>query len=144
VNSGGCTARFQRNRSIYVNKGSRSVRKKHARPELGLNSGRWRHRQVVLSMDNKKNCAERMRPILQAMERSIDQARRARTNSNPANDSPLRNSLAASPLFTPSPLTTPTTTQMDAGPPRLKARPKPLNPPILNAFQQSPYRSQAG
>ena len=31
-------------------------------------------------MDPKRNCSERMRPILQAMERSIENARRNRTN----------------------------------------------------------------
>lgn len=62
-------------------------------------------------MDQSRSAAERVRPILQAMERSIETARRRRLQESQGFSRP--GPVPASPTATPS-----------APPPRLKARPK--------------------
>ena len=72
--------------------------------------GKGRH------MEQSRSAAERIRPILQAMERSIETARRRRLNDSrgPVSRGP------SEPLKTPS----------DKPAPRLKARPK-RTPPFM-------------
>lgn len=87
-------------------------------------------------MDTQKNAADRMRPILQAMERSIDQARRNRVKL------PEPAAVAALPA---SPVIQPTLESYDDdATPRLKARPKRLPSPFLDGHKQPDYHSQAG
>lgn len=111
-------------------------------------------------MDPKRNCAERMRPILQAMEQSIDAARRQRTSY----DLP-RTALAATPATTARTIPGSASASLNHtipfnqgqprlaveqydladGLPRLKARPKradTLKTP--NPFPDTGYRAQAG
>jgi hypothetical protein len=82
-------------------------------------------------MDKSRAAAERVRPILQAMERSIDSARRKRLHNPTDADAdpapPVQHSA-------PSP--------NGESAPRMKARPKRPSS-FLNA-DGSPYRSQAG
>lgn len=74
-------------------------------------------------MENPRNAADKVRPILQAMERSIDTARRRRLNTE---DEPATAEEAA-----PSAPSQPASIRPEQGdepesanPPRLKARPK--------------------
>jgi hypothetical protein len=95
-------------------------------------------------MNNNRKCPERMRTILQAMERSIDAARRSRMKISPAEP------LMPSPPPTARPITFGQTVAQELmrGPeqeaPRLKARPKRLDAPLMNPFQQPSYRPEAG
>jgi hypothetical protein len=79
-------------------------------------------------MDRSRPAAERVRPILEAMERSIDAARRRRTQpgTTPATPRPASMADRQSPPNHAQPMR------------RLKARPK-----RVPAFDAS-YRSQAG
>ena len=79
-------------------------------------------------MKNSRSTADRMRPILQAMERSIETARRRRLHDT---DSPAQPRPAA-------------VAQPDNGDqPRRKARPKRATPPMRN-YDGSDYRAEAG
>ena len=99
-------------------------------------------------METKKSNAEHIRPILQAMERSIDTARRNRvkqpTMMPPSSPIGTQPSPATSiPTSSPGPSfgTTPAASET-AG--RLKARPKRLDSPFVTPLVPAPYRSQAG
>lgn len=75
-------------------------------------------------MDRQKPVADRIRPILEAMERSIDSARRKRCNNDPTPTPPSNrpNGSHESGADLPHP------SSGDESPPRLKARPKrPMN-----------------
>jgi len=85
-------------------------------------------------MDNHKPAAERIRPILEAMERSIDSARRSRMHE-PTGASVPQLQQAPVQRITPPPTSEPGQ--------RLKARPKRLAGPLGSAFDQPTYRSQA-
>jgi hypothetical protein len=74
-------------------------------------------------MENPRNAADKVRPILQAMERSIDSARRRRLNTEdatPAPDEPRPQDAGQMPHIRPDEADEPEA----ATPPRLKARPK--------------------
>ena len=72
----------------------------------------------AIIMDQSRSAAERVRPILQAMERSIEAARRRRLHESQG--------------FTrPGPVPASPTTTPDAPLPRLKARPK--RPPMMGS-----------
>jgi hypothetical protein len=92
-------------------------------------------------MDLHKSTADRIRPILQAMDRTIDTLRRSRTNVVPT-PAPISPAPSAS---KPTPTTAPVAPAAMApeSSPRLKARPKRLDSPFMNSFGQPPYRSQA-
>jgi hypothetical protein len=115
-------------------------------------------------MDNHKSAAERIRPILQAMERSIDSVRRSRVKdpmaavggspiiasipapAAPAPAHPVSQSVAASPAPLAAPLAVGGGLQPPADPAapvRLKARPKRIGSPFLSPFAQPALRSQA-
>lgn len=123
-------------------------------------------------MDTRKSAAERMRPILQAMERSIDSVRQVRLNQRPSSasapvasaNSPVHSNPAPARPLTPSPLPTPPqqsapklvqpllqphsqpqpgTSADPNGVPRLKAKPKRLDGPLSSSFDQPAYRSKA-
>jgi hypothetical protein len=86
-------------------------------------------------MDTHKSAADRIRPILQAMENSINTARRTRVKE-PVSPAPAT---PAAPLRGTQPPPGSSTS-----PQRLKARPKRLESPFINKpFDQAPYRSQA-
>ena len=94
--------------------------------------------------NNSRKCPERMRTILQAMERSIDAARRSRMKL-PGEE--------MEPTFQPKPAPAPATSRSvppdyplpnQVAAPRLKARPKRLDVPFIDPFQQPSYRSQTG
>ena len=88
--------------------------------------------------DDPRNAADRVRHILQAMERSIAAARRRRLNDG---QEPQPTEQAAAP----PPVAVPTNPESrdDQASPRLRARPKrPSN--IASDYDGSTYRSQAG
>jgi hypothetical protein len=100
-------------------------------------------------MDTKRNCAERMRPILQAMEESIDAARNRRTHQpSPYTANPIADRVTHPPTLVGAGgnharLATEGHSSDEA--PRVKARPKRLDNQIpMNPFPDSGYRSQAG
>ncbi len=97
-------------------------------------------------MESKKTCSERMRPILQAMERSIDSARSQRVGFPTVAGNPARVESPRPTLSNLTPVQNPINPQVadDPDTPRLKARPKPLNSPLVNPFERSAYRSQVG
>lgn len=115
-----------------------------------------------MTMDRTRAASEKIRPFLEAMERSIDQVRRKRMQDagelevQPASipsPGPSSPSEAASDGIThrdppkASPLTPPgsaSTNSDDASPPRLKARPKRPTAFTNTAYEQDNYRSQAG
>lgn len=84
---------------------------------------------VHKKMDRTRTPVERVRPILQAMERSIDAARRRRLDQDHVTTPP-----PASPA---DPIT-----ERQGPPPRLKARPKRSNP-SLDPLDDMEIRSQA-
>jgi hypothetical protein len=107
-------------------------------------------------MDTRKECAERMRPILRAMEQSIDAARRQRTQGNSQATPRGMTRNAPSPTSNPTPTPTPAPAcgplrpagpaapgeSSDAG--RLKARPKRYDGTSpYAAFDSMTYRSKA-
>ena len=95
-------------------------------------------------MDPKRNCSERMRPILQAMERSIENARRNRTNQPAEPPRPQTVVPRIASPFVPAPTVPSTSVSATEHPAqRLKARPKRLENPALNSFEQMTYRSRA-
>ena len=115
-----------------------------------------------MTMDRTRAASEKIRPFLEAMERSIDQVRRKRkqdageldvqreaapspTPSPPggstSEDLTHRELPKASPLNSPVP---PPANSDDAPPPRLKARPKRPTGFTNNMYDQDSYRSQAG
>ncbi len=77
-------------------------------------------------MDKSKPAVDRVRPILQAMERSIDAARQRRT----------RDVRSEPPLEQPE-ATPPEGSASDGGPPRQRARPK-RSTPLSGADDRSP------
>ena len=79
-------------------------------------------------MDKSKPAADRVRPILQAMERSIDAARQRRT----------RETRPGQPQDTPNPVT-PDPTAPDGEQPRLRARPK-RSTPMTGMDDRTPLR----
>jgi hypothetical protein len=109
-------------------------------------------------MDTPKSAAERIRPILQAMERSIDSARRHRTHKpgtpgipgNPGAVPSHVSGLASNPA-----MTQPTVGKSEprqagenpadpsAAPARLKAKPKRFGT-FASPYDQPAYRSQTG
>lgn len=106
-------------------------------------------------MDSSRDTAEKIRPILQAMERSIADARRKRTHDNdlPIAVNPTPTIGADLPASVPTGPSTPTpapgprhagTSQQqadaDQAPPRLKARPKRAT---LTDFDSGEIRSRA-
>lgn len=114
-----------------------------------------------MTMDRTRAASDKIRPFLEAMERSIDQVRRKRMQDagemdvpqelapSPRPSSPSevtseslthRDPPKASPLNTQVP---PATNSGDAPPPRLKARPKRPTAFTNNAYDQENYRSQA-
>jgi hypothetical protein len=84
-------------------------------------------------MNDARSAADKVRPILQAMERSIATARQRRLNQEDR-------SADVTPQTTP--LQTQETQTGDQEVPRLRARPK--RPSSLTAPPDSTYRSQAG
>ena len=80
-------------------------------------------------MKTSRSTAERMRPILQAMERSIDAARRRRLHES---ESPPE----------PRPVPVDPRQQGNDALPRRKARPK-RSTPVLRQFDGSEYRAEA-
>lgn len=80
-------------------------------------------------MKTSRNTAERMRPILQAMERSIDKARRQRLDDT---DTPAA----------PRPMSVEHHAHTDGEMPRRKARPKRATPPMRHPGG-SEYRAEA-
>ncbi len=80
-------------------------------------------------MERSRSTAERIRPILQAMERSIESARRRRLHDS---------GLAAAPITveSPQPVTDPTR------PPRQKARPKRPSS-LMRPYDATEYRAEA-
>lgn len=99
-------------------------------------------------MEPKRNCTERMRQILQAMERSIDAARKSRTGQNTAPAAPPRYEPPRPAFASASPAipfaAVPATAPADQSPPRLKARPKRFDTPLVNPFEKLSYRTQTG
>lgn len=104
-------------------------------------------------MNSKRNCAERMRPILQAMERSIEELRRKRTHQPEPNTPPALTPKPVSAPVTPTPSFA--TPMNDAPTPkrdgdyehpaqRLKAKPKRMDSSFSKPFAPMPYRSQTG
>ena len=124
-------------------------------------------------MDTHRSAAERMRPILEAMQRSVESARRKRlygsdqpptsssahtaaSHTTPS-DLPASQSPAAQPSNnidqsenpqtgaseTPQRSVPPGDGQTSAGSGRLKARPKRFSSTFLPPSQSPPYRSQA-
>jgi hypothetical protein len=95
-------------------------------------------------MDQHKTAADRIRPILQTMDRTIDALRRTRTHVAPA---PI--AAPAGPAAALIPRTAAPSVIRPATPPaaptstRLKARPKRIDSPYLGTFGQDHYRSQA-
>ncbi|MCI0365264.1 MAG: hypothetical protein L0219_15440 [Phycisphaerales bacterium] len=116
-------------------------------------------------MDNQRSASERVRPILQAMERSIESARRSRVKqpaapTTPAAATPAANgptAAANAPIAktngeipndaqTRFPICAALTGigQASDGPQRLKARPKRLASPFASPVAQPTFRSQVG
>lgn len=95
-------------------------------------------------MNNSRKCPERMRTILQAMERSIEAARRSRMNLPDHEPSMTRPASPPKPAPFGQPPAQECTTAPPGELPRLKARPKRLDTPLINPFQQPTYRSQTG
>lgn len=87
-------------------------------------------------MDNHRTCAERIRPILQAMERSIDAARRGRVKEPmEAGHAPRMQPVARQELQ-PNPAIAPAhNTAGQSG--RLKAKPKRIDSSFGSSFQPS-------
>lgn len=81
-------------------------------------------------MKTTRSTAERIRPILQAMERSIETARRRRLNDGTPQVRPRQ-----APLNEPDPAGTDL--------PRRKARPK-RSTPMVGRFDESGYRAKVG
>ena len=81
-------------------------------------------------MKNSRTTVERMRPVLQAMERSIDAARQKRLQGA---DGPAQ----------PRPLAVDQHTVGDGEIPRRKARPKRATPQLLHPGSGSEYRAEA-
>jgi hypothetical protein len=99
-----------------------------------------------LDMDPKRNCTERMRPFLKAMERSIESARRSRTNQSSPVPGYTRPEAPAPPPSISYPRAESSVESSPAGsenPQRLKARPKRADLPLIDPFAQSEYRSRA-
>lgn len=84
-------------------------------------------------MDKNRPAADRVRPILQAMERSIETARQRRLNCSPVASPP--------PTITPSE-PRPAAAILGEGRLRLKARPK--RPSVLLPDVERPLHSRAG
>ena len=84
-------------------------------------------------MQNSMPASERVRPILQAMERSISEARQRRLQGSPCEEEPV--------IPTPAPIEN--DDQKTGQPPRLKARPKRATP-FPSSVDGGAYRSQAG
>ncbi len=80
-------------------------------------------------MKTSRSTAERIRPILQAMERSIETARRRRLHDT---DSPVK----------PQPAAVETPIDDDREVPRRKARPKRATP-TMRPYGGSDYRAEA-
>lgn len=80
-------------------------------------------------MNNSRSTADRVRPILQAMERSIDQARNRRLHHD---DAPMP------PRPVPAP---PPVRNNDTNAARRKARPKRATP-MMRPFDGSEYRAE--
>ena len=88
-------------------------------------------------MDNARSAAERVRPILQAMERSIDTARQRRLHTSGI---PVREMVPVTPI---KQETSEAVVGQDGEPaPRLKARPKRASP--LSTYDPNSLRSRAG
>lgn len=125
------------------------------------------HRNFSNSRNTPDSAADRMRPILSAMERSIDEARRKRMSAPPMQGNPpvssrssmsLQSSAAnaasersigsvvppsAAAVIGDAPPVPPGQAPAGEGaPPRLKARPKRMDAPF-SSFNQPTYRSQA-
>lgn len=79
-------------------------------------------------MDKPQSAIDRVRPMLQAMERSVDAARRRRLHE----DEPV-----AQPHDPHVPVSASRTN--DDEPPRLKARPKRTTPPVARPNGSSPW-----
>ena len=94
-------------------------------------------------MNSNRKCSERMRTILQAMERSIDAARRSRMKI-PAVETPHQPQVAAKPATFGQPAAPGFTLAQPSEMPRLKARPKRSEGPMMTSFQPHTYGSQAG
>jgi hypothetical protein len=92
-------------------------------------------------MNDSNRAADRVRPFLQAMERSIDAARQRRLNGGLEPTEPA-------PVMTPTspPANEPSTepsTEPSGEPPRLRARPKRPSYPVFGRDEPE-YRSKAG
>jgi len=96
-------------------------------------------------MDNSKSVADRIRPILQAMERSIDSARRSRVKDpvHPPAAQPAVGLRPPSPQTSNLPVPPKDASPITDGGQRLKARPKRLGSPFISPFDPPTYRSQA-
>jgi hypothetical protein len=94
-------------------------------------------------MDKSKPVADRVRPILEAMERSIDLARRRRLERSDCPAEPQRPTAAPpSPTGSPPPPPPSQPGETDpAAPQRLKARPK--RDPSFGTYGNSDFRSKA-
>jgi hypothetical protein len=120
-------------------------------------------------MDNTQAASDKIRPFLEAMERSIDRVRSRRMQESgelsaptpaapmanapaPSNPSPERfaqrmqssTQTPAPPAPPATPVAPASTNSDDAPPPRLKARPKRPSSFTNTSYEQDNYRSQAG
>ena len=103
-------------------------------------------------MTPHRSTADRIRPILQAMEESIKSARRNRVKTPPPLAANPQNTMGITNVV--KPMTPPHTQQSPAiqinrepvsdGPQRLKAKPKRVGSPFASPFEQPNYRSQTG
>ncbi len=93
-------------------------------------------------MDMKKNAADRVRPILEAMERSIDSARRRRLgdHSQPTQHRTVTEGNTPATPTNNEPVAIPS----EQNPQRLKAKPKRPSPGFGGSYHESPFQSKAG
>ena len=102
-------------------------------------------------MTPQRSAADRIRPILQAMEESIKSARRNRVKAPAPSQALSHNSPMISQHFKPTPPANPSPVSLQPSqvitpdnPQRLKAKPKRVGSPFPSPFEQGIYRSQTG
>lgn len=94
-------------------------------------------------MQQHKSAADRIRPILQTMDRTIDALRRTRTHVAPAPIIAPAGPAATMIPAVPAPAVIRPAIPVAPASTRLKARPKRSESPFLGTFGQDQYRSQA-
>ena len=94
-------------------------------------------------MDTPRPAAERVRHILQAMERSIDSARRQRLHTSSPAPQPFSAAPPPQAVFPRPAASLPQQPSQNGATQRLKARPKRADT-FASPFDQPIYRSQAG